>query len=119
MDELVRIHARMWRNVLTDLGPAFVKAGQQLSIRPDLVPPIVLEELQQLCDSVRPVSDEIVMQVLKEELNDIATTPDEIFDDLQLVASASLGQVYKGRIRESGDILGYVYLMHRQKRYDD
>ena len=35
-DELVREHAQRWRNALTNLGPAFVKAGQQLAIRPDL-----------------------------------------------------------------------------------
>ena len=54
-DELLQhAHAANLRDVLTRLGPAFVKMGQQLSIRPDLVPPPVLAELQKLCDSVEP-----------------------------------------------------------------
>ena len=95
--DTVREHAQQWRHALTNLGPAFVKAGQQLSIRPDLVAPVVLEELQKLCDSVRPVPDEVAMAVLQEEL--LGASPEDLFDNLQLVASASLGQVYKGTIK--------------------
>jgi len=98
--ELMRQHAAEWRHVLTRLGPAFVKAGQQLSIRPDLVPPVVLEELQKLCDSVQPVPDEIAMAVLEQELGQ---KPDDLFDNLRLVASASLGQVYKGTLKNSNN----------------
>ena len=98
--ETVRKHAQKWRHALTNLGPAFVKAGQQLAIRPDLVAPAVLEELQQLCDSVRPVPDEVAMAVLREELGGRA--PEEIFDNLHLVASASLGQVYKATLKDDG-----------------
>lgn len=95
------------REALTNLGPAFVKAGQQLAIRPDLVSPTVLKELQQLCDSVRPIPDEMAMQVMSEELMLVANVdnPDAVFEDLHLVASASLGQVYKGRLRESGELV--------------
>eukprot|EP00536_Pseudo-nitzschia_multiseries_P005639 jgi/Psemu1/13043/gm1.13043_g len=133
------------RETLTNLGPAFVKVGQQVAIRPDLVPPPVLKELQKLCDSVRPVPDEVAMRTLREELlgstnsrsesepsksgnpNEqsdnanadhhtaaAATTTtatatakelDDIFEDLHLVASASLGQVYKAKLRASGDIV--------------
>lgn len=99
-DEVVREHAQQWRHALTNLGPAFVKAGQQLAIRPDLVAPAVLEELQKLCDSVRPVADEVAMAVLREELGDRA--PEDLFDNLHLVASASLGQVYKANLKEDG-----------------
>jgi hypothetical protein len=84
--ETTRQHAQKWRHALTNLGPAFVKAGQQLSIRPDLVPPAVLEELQQLCDSVRPVPDHVAMATLQEELG--GQLPESIYDDLKLVASA-------------------------------
>jgi hypothetical protein len=112
------------REALTNLGPAFVKAGQQLAIRPDLVPPIVLKELQKLCDSVRPIPDTIALQLLETELfgtpchsknntasddtkNNMTTkttrTLDDVFEDLHLVASASLGQVYKAKLKESGE----------------
>ena len=77
--------------------------GQQLSIRPDLVPPAVLKELQKLCDSVRPIPDEVAFRVIREELDE--RDLDTIFEGLHLVAAASLGQVYKGRLRDSGDMV--------------
>lgn len=96
--QLQQHHASCLRSTLTLLGPAFVKAGQQLSIRPDLLPATVLKELQKLCDEVEPVSNETALKVLREQLN---------VDDLhqvfvgtpQLVASASLGQVYKAQLK--------------------
>ena len=102
-----------FKEALTNLGPAFVKVGQQVAIRPDLVPPSVLKELQKLCDSVKPVPDEVAMKVLREELfgssddcNDntsSASSLDDIFEDLHLVASASIGQVYKAKLKSSGE----------------
>ena len=62
--------------------------------------PAVLEELQKLCDSVRPVPDKVAMTVLQEELG--GRTPEDLFDNLHLVASASLGQVYKANLKEDG-----------------
>ena len=103
-DELLQhAHAANLRDVLTRLGPAFVKMGQQLSIRPDLVPPPVLAELQKLCDSVEPVPDSVAMEVLREELG-LETEEEiyEIFSDLHRVAAASLGQVYKAEVKETG-----------------
>lgn len=94
-NSIMRYHAQQWRQALTRLGPAFVKMGQQLSIRPDLVPPVVLEELQKLCDSVTPISDDIAMQLLETELN---CHPSKLFTNLRFVASASLGQVYRGTL---------------------
>jgi len=112
------------RSSLTRLGPTFVKVGQQLSIRPDLVSPVVLHELQRLCDAVPPFEDEIAMKVLAEELSltmgdDHADTTNKpklngkeartatilnAFEEMpQLVASASLGQVYKATLRSNND----------------
>lgn len=89
-------HAHQLRQALTELGPAWVKGGQQLAIRPDLVAPVVLRELQKLCDAVKPVEDEIALQLLREELgiSDLTT----VFQNLKLVASASLGQVYQATL---------------------
>ena len=119
-----KVQAMKLREALTNLGPAFVKAGQQLAIRPDLCPPVVLKELQKLCDSVRPIPDDVALQVIREELftktTDTTTVAavdqdddqnvkiheedplDAVFEDLRLVASASLGQVYRGRLRDTG-----------------
>ena len=94
-------HAAALREALTELGPAFVKGGQQLSIRPDLVSPAVLRELQKLCDAVRPIPDEIAMEVIRKELH--VERVEDVYSDLDMVASASLGQVYKGVRRSSGE----------------
>ncbi|KAL9189676.1 hypothetical protein ACHAXT_009351 [Thalassiosira profunda] len=103
--------AKRLRSALTRLGPTFVKMGQQLSIRPDLVSPTVLYELQRLCDAVPPFDDRVAMQVLAEELSktaekskleeaDVEETILGVFEEMpRLVASASLGQVYKAKLR--------------------
>lgn len=91
-----------FRESLTNLGPAFIKAGQQLSIRPDLVSAVVLKELQVLCDAVRPIPDEVAIRLIQEQLdvNDLCT----VFENTpQLVASASLGQVYKATLRHTNE----------------
>jgi aarF domain-containing kinase len=99
-DSLQLMHSERLREALTNLGPAFVKAGQQLSIRPDLVPPTVLKELQKLCDEVRPIPDEVALNLIREELGE--QNLDVLFEDIHLVAAASLGQVYKAKLRKSG-----------------
>mmetsp|Transcript_13128 Transcript_13128/g.38638 ORF Transcript_13128/g.38638 Transcript_13128/m.38638 type:complete len:148 (-) Transcript_13128:3153-3596(-) len=89
--DLQKVHAAKLREALTRLGPAFVKVGQQLSIRPDLMPPLVLTELQKLCDNVQPVPEDIAMEVLKEDLGFETDAEVKVaFDDMKLVASASL-----------------------------
>lgn len=93
-EELQSLHASELKDALTRLGPAFVKGGQQLSIRPDLVPPAVLKELQRLCDSVQPIPDEVALQLLKDELQ--CEDLNELFDGLHLVASASLVRMLVG-----------------------
>jgi predicted unusual protein kinase regulating ubiquinone biosynthesis (AarF/ABC1/UbiB family) len=44
------------RNIMTSLGPAYIKLGQALSIRPDLLSPAAMNELQKLCDKVNDIS---------------------------------------------------------------
>ena len=96
---LQTIHATNLRNALTSLGPAFIKFGQQLSIRPDILPPLVLKELQKLCDSVESVSDEVAMEMLREELGDAMYEHVDMERGVALVASASLGQVYQAYLK--------------------
>ena len=52
-DARYALRARELRGCLTDLGPTFIKAGQALSIRPDVLPPPAVYELQKLCDAAR------------------------------------------------------------------
>lgn len=92
------------RDLVTSLGPFFIKIGQALSIRPDILPPKSMVELQKLCDKVPPYDSKIAMQMIKDELG---AAPEEIFSELtpEPVAAASLGQVYKGRIRKTGELV--------------
>jgi hypothetical protein len=76
--------------------------GQQLAIRPDLVHPIVLKELQKLCDAVRTtMSEERAMEILEQELGSEKVGQ---LQQLELVASASLGQVYKAQTKDGKSV---------------
>lgn len=91
------------REILTRLGPAYIKIGQALSTRPDLVPPAFMEELVKLQDQIPPFPNEIAFRLIQE---DLGQTPDEIYGEISPnpVAAASLGQVYKGRLKTGEDV---------------
>lgn len=55
------------RNIVTSLGPAYIKLGQALSIRPDLLSPAAMVELQKLCDKVPSFDDKVAMAVVQQE----------------------------------------------------
>ena len=85
------------RMALTDLGPTFVKLGQILSTRPDLVGNDLATELRALQDSVPADPPEAVHQTLESELGQPATHLFSEFDDVPF-ASASIGQVHRARL---------------------
>lgn len=95
---LSRQKAIQLRELLTDLGPTYIKVGQALSTRPDLVPPVFLDELTTLQDQLPSFDNEIAYGFIEEELGAPAA---EIYAELsaQPIAAASLGQVYKGRLK--------------------
>lgn len=90
------------REILTKLGPTFVKLGQALSVRPDIVGREAMNELRGLCDAVPSFSNEIAFQMMEEEL---CRPVDEIYSDIseKPIAAASLGQVYKAKLRSNGE----------------
>jgi len=92
-----RLLAIKLRELLTKLGPAFIKIGQALSTRPDIVPPVYLEELSHLQDQLPSFSNEIAFQFIEEELG---ASPQEVYREIsdKPIAAASLGQVYKGKL---------------------
>lgn len=91
------------RSCLTSLGPTFIKAGQALSIRPDLLPPAAVYELQQLCDSVPSYPTCDALRLIEAELGAPAQQLFEGLDETtEPIAAASLGQVYKCRVRDGG-----------------
>ena len=63
-EERARARARECAELLVDLGPAFIKAGQALSTRPDIVPPLLLEELAQLQDQLPGFDSGLAMACL-------------------------------------------------------
>ncbi|KAI2505930.1 ABC1 family-like protein [Fragilaria crotonensis] len=92
------------RDTITSLGPMFIKLGQALSIRPDILSPRSMVELQKLCDKVPSYPSEIAFRTIKDELG---KTPDELFSEItpEPVAAASLGQVYKATLRGTGEVV--------------
>src|SRR3954467_9464151 len=77
---------RRLREMLDELGPTFVKFGQLLSTRPDLVPPDIVEELRKLQDNVTPVSFADVERVIEEELGLTVARAFPHFDETPIAA---------------------------------
>ncbi len=85
------------REILTRLGPTFIKVGQALSTRPDLIRKDFLEELVKLQDQLPPFDNAIAYSIIKAELKrEINSIYSEISPEP--VAAASLGQVYRARL---------------------
>lgn len=85
------------RETLTALGPAFIKIGQALSTRPDILTGPFLEELSKLQDQLPAFSNDIAYRFIEEELG---RPPQDLYAQLtpDPIAAASLGQVYKGQL---------------------
>lgn len=86
------------RLALEELGPSFIKIGQILSTRADILPLEYISELQKLQDDVRPEEFSIMKEVIESELN---SSIDEIFMEFDTipVASASLSEVFKATLK--------------------
>jgi aarF domain-containing kinase len=93
--------AAQLRDLLVRLGPCFIKLGQALSVRPDLVGPDAMNELRVLCDAVPSFPSEVAFRMIEEELG---KPVHELFSEIspEPIAAASLGQVYKARLRSNG-----------------
>lgn len=93
-----------FRHRLVELGPAYVKLGQVLSTRPDLMPPSYIEELTRLQDDVPPIAFEEIDRIIGEELGGRLS---KLFDefDREPLGSASLGQVHAARLRDGRPVV--------------
>jgi predicted unusual protein kinase regulating ubiquinone biosynthesis (AarF/ABC1/UbiB family) len=95
--------ATQLRELLTNLGPTFIKVGQALSTRPDLIRKDFLEELIKLQDKLPPFDNDLAYQIIEAELD---KPIQEVFSELspKPIAAASLGQVYRGRLLSGEEV---------------
>jgi len=93
----IPIGARV-RLVVQDLGPSFIKLGQIVSTRPDIIPADIIAELKKLQDDVPPVDFADLKDQVEKELG---APIDAVFDHLdeKPLASASIGQVHRARLK--------------------
>ncbi|KAK9983982.1 hypothetical protein SO802_033507 [Lithocarpus litseifolius] len=101
-EEVVPFRARQLRNLLCDLGPSFVKAGQVLANRPDIIREDYMNELCILQDDVPPFPNQVAFNIIEEELGQPL---EAVFSKIssRTIAAASLGQVYRATLRDSGE----------------
>ncbi|WP_142785746.1 ABC1 kinase family protein [Changchengzhania lutea] len=96
-DNTYDIDPKDFTNDLKSMGPAYIKLGQLLSTRPDLLPKAHLMALSELQDDVDPIDFKTVHDIFEEEVGTRISKAFESFDEEPL-ASASIGQVHKARL---------------------
>ncbi|XP_054788805.1 protein ACTIVITY OF BC1 COMPLEX KINASE 1, chloroplastic [Prosopis cineraria] len=101
-EEVVPYRARQLRNLLCALGPSFIKAGQVLANRPDIIREDYMNELCILQDDVPPFPNQIAFGIIEEELGQPI---EAVFSRIssETIAAASLGQVYRATLRATGE----------------
>ena len=103
--ELMRgLNPEKLRRVLEDLGPTFIKFGQLLSMRPDIIPEEYCEELTRLRTDVKPMDYETVLAVLEAEYSQ---PPESLFAsiDSHPYGSASIAQVHRAVLRDGRSVV--------------
>src|SRR5437868_8352768 len=102
--EMRATSARRFRETLAELGPTFIKLGQILSSRPDILPPDFIAELSHLQDRAAPMQVETVFDLIEKGLGRSAH---ELFAsiDPEPMASASIAQVHRARLASGEDVV--------------
>jgi ubiquinone biosynthesis protein len=102
VDRLTR--SERLRMALEELGPTFIKLGQVLSTRPDLIPVEFVEELSKLQDRVPPFAYAEVAQIIESELG---AAPGEVFGRFEEtpLAAASIGQVHRAQLKDGEEVV--------------
>ena len=92
------------RDALQTLGPVFVKFGQMLSTRRDLLPPDIAEPLAELQDRVKPFPGEVSKSIIESDLD---CSVDDIFSEFSsdVMASASVAQVHAARLKTGEEVI--------------
>ncbi|MCP4707437.1 MAG: hypothetical protein GY869_02330 [Planctomycetes bacterium] len=112
--QVKKIWTVRFRLMIEQLGPSFIKLGQIISTRPDILPAELITELSNLQDQVTPVSWEKVKKVLPENFEqnfaEFSTKP---------IASASIAQVYKARLKTGEKVAVKIIRPHTEKTFKD
>ena len=103
-DERDQSRAERLRQACEELGTMFIKLGQMLSTRGDLLPEAYRLELAKLVDDVPPLPVDVITQVIREELGAAPETIFAFFDPVPL-GSASIGQVHSARLVDGRDVV--------------
>ncbi|HMA61845.1 MAG TPA: AarF/UbiB family protein, partial [bacterium] len=92
------------RQALEELGPTFVKLGQMLSIRPEILPPDYLKEMQKLQDQVPPFPEQEAQDILEDEFD---RPVEDVFSKFQKEphAAASLAQVHRATLKSGEEVI--------------
>jgi len=110
-DVLKGIDPKKLRDILEDLGPTYIKVGQILSNRPDMLPEAYIEELSKLRSDVRPMSYQEVLTILREEMQENLF---QIFLSIERtpLGSASIAQVHKAILKDGQEVVIKVQRPH-------
>lgn len=95
------------RDALQTLGPVFVKFGQMLSTRRDLLPPDIAGPLAELQDQVKPFPGEVAKSIIE---SDLGCSVDDVFSEFSsdVMASASVAQVHAARLKTGEEVIAKV-----------
>jgi ubiquinone biosynthesis protein len=117
VEQLPSERGRHLREMLDELGPTFVKFGQLLSMRPDILPPDIIAELRTLQDDVSPFPYEQVEEVIRLELGQPIERVFTDFDPVPL-AAASIGQVHRATLPNGRDVVVKVQRPGAQRQIE-
>lgn len=108
--------ARRFRTALEELGPTYIKIGQLLSTRPDILSPAYIDELEKLQNNVPPFSFDSLQEVLSGE--GINMEEDFLYFDITPLAAASIAQVHRATLKSQQKVVVKVQRPGIKKKVD-